>query len=714
MKFKDSTTEPIRVEVYAGLPGRIEVHRIGGLNDDQWKIAAIPVGWDTIMRSAAKGTEIVFTAPFGSEVPFQHLDVSIGDPIADEARWAAETRAWVARAQAKFKDVVLPKAEQPELSDELKAMNVIPFVRSTSRLIYPSAAPQKGETQTALKLKLARNEIEPGQFGIYANGADLKNVHISLGKEGFKAKDGEKLKSDIALFTGEYAVVLQHDKDGAKYPIFPQRFWPAFPVDITNGSSHLFWINVGDDHTLPKANVYSGKIVIEADGQPAVELPVEVDVADVKLLTMKEAGLHVGGCTTGLLPAHEMRILVENNQNSINIWNSGVAPKILRKSATDFDLDYILMDDFMQHAREAGIENFVYFLGGDPYGFPDTCNLERELYRQVVSENKNMMDGRKEFIRKATAAPDSVLPGSTPGLVAWVKKFMTHAHESHWPEPILTPFDEPAKWSQGDHARAKLFYYVDQKTHSDQLPHIKLQDVPAFLKKAADAGNTPEELGIGGASDWIKGHFKDACAALHEGYPGTRVYGSIHHAKPGIIFKDDIDIFCTNAIHEDPKLGDEVREGGPKKEFWQYSGCGNTSDVANGRYCFGFFFGAFDSRGSLCWAYNWGNRFDTTSGDNWEYAWTTPYSIVRTPFFEGMREAWDDRRYIETLKAEAKKKGREKEADDLLEEIFNTAVKSRSAGGRDTVNDFWARTNDPEALDTMRGRIRDLILKMKH
>jgi hypothetical protein len=703
--YKDEATAPIRVEIYSGLPGRSEIHRIGGLNDHAWKTALIPVAWDTVMRNSAKGTELVFTAPARSEIAFQHIAVVPGHPAEDEARWSTETRDWTARVQAEaLKTAKLPDAETAVIPDTLKEKQIVPFTRIYTKLIYPTSAPQEKETGAGVTIKMARNEIEPAQFGVYANGADLKNVRVTFGKDGLQTVNGEKLKCELALLTGEYAVT--------RGGVFPQRLWPAFAVDIPKGKSHLFWINAGDDHTLPKAGIYAGKILIEAEGLPPEELPLSVDVSDIKLLTMKEAELHLGGCVTGLLPAHELRALVKNNHNSINIWASGVSPRIMKKSATDFDLDFALMDDFMRHAKEAGVDNFVYFLGGDPYGFPDTLSLERDLYRSVCYSGTNLMDGRKEFIRKQVAAPDRVLPELRPVYIEWVKKVMAHAKEAHWPEPILTPFDEPAKWSQGDHAKAKLFYYIDQKTHSDRLPHIKLQDVEKFLESEKANGNSPEELGVGGAAEWIKGHFKDACAAIHEASPGVRVYGSIHHAGPGIIFADDVDLFCTNAIHEDAHLGDKVRAAGPNKWFWQYSGCSDASPPGDARYTFGFYFGAFNSRGSLVWAYNWGARFDTTQGDNWEYAWTTPYSIVRAPYFEGMREGWDDRRYIETLKQAAHKKGKDQEAHELLEQLFNSAVKSRTEGGRDTVNDFWARSKDPEALDAMRAKIRDMIVSL--
>ncbi len=68
--------------------------------------------------------------------------------------------------------------------------------------------------------------------------------------------------------------------------------------------------------------------------------------------------------------------------------------------------------------------------------------------------------------------------------------------------------------------------------------------------------------------------------------------------------------------------------------------------------------------------------------------------------------------HLELLKAVAKKAGREKEATALLDEILNAAVKTRTQEGRDTVNDFFARTNDPGALDTSRHRISAMIIQM--
>ena len=113
------------------------------------------------------------------------------------------------------------------------------------------------------------------------------------------------------------------------------------------------------------------------------------------------------------------------------------------------------------------------------------------------------------------------------------------------------------------------------------------------------------------------------------------------------MFIDDIDVMCTNAIGDDPHLGEMTTAMG--KDFWQYSG-GDSRRPDRVRYTFGFFFSAYNSRGGLFWAYDWGNGFDTSRGSNWFLAWHTPFGVISSPAYECLREALDDRRYVETLK----------------------------------------------------------------
>ena len=68
----------------------------------------------------------------------------------------------------------------------------------------------------------------------------------------------------------------------------------------------------------------------------------------------------------------------------------------------------------------------------------------------------------------------------------WVAKVMTHAKAYGWPEQILTPFDEPAKWVQ----------------------------TPG--RKSPPYAHNPLVMGTG---PWIKPHFEQGCAIIHEAAP---------------------------------------------------------------------------------------------------------------------------------------------------------------------------------------------------
>jgi len=179
----------------------------------------------------------------------------------------------------------------------------------------------------------------------------------------------------------------------------------------------------------------------------------------------------------------------------------------------------------------------------------------------------------------------------------------------------------------------------------------------------------------------------------------------------GIVFLPVLDIFCTNAIEEDEHLGDKVRRAG--KEFWQYGG--GTSDAAGhpdqARSLFGFFFNAYDSRGHLVWAYNWGARFDTTHRPNWLMAWQTPFDIIRTPFYEGIREGLDDRRYVETLKRLAHARGVDITA--FLAALDTEAKQLGAPGSQRADGDFWRRARTSRQFDQLRQRVIEKILALR-
>ncbi len=663
--FKDVADAPTIAESFGALGsyyGRTELHRFGGEGDAQWKVAHVPASWDLVI--SPKGTqaaEFAFRAP--ADVPISKIEVREAKLPEDQARYEAESRAWVAKAQAAKAATAeqMGADETPDIPDAFKGKAVVPYVRAYYDRICPNSAPKKGEVGATIHVRMARNEFEPGTFAVYAQ-EDLRGVEFTASE---LTGPAGKLACEIRRHTIEYAL----EPKGKALAWAPQRLWPAFPAAIKKGQSAWFWITV---HTLGEASQpgkYRGKVTITA-GPHTAELPIQVEVLPITLLTMDEAGLRMGGCVTGLPSAGEMATMREHNHNMVNLWFAGVQPE-MKKAGSKIALDFHYLDDWMKLARENGQGAIVWFLGGNPNGFPMTLSMERDLYGLAVGP-------RDEFFKKAGSQEfrGKVLPEVRPHYAQWLKDVVAHAKERSWPELIFTPFDEPAKWSYPEPRADKNYKFA---------------------------------IGCG---PWIRDHFKDACALIHEAVPGTKVYISMHRnfhrkvhgtdGRVGEIFIPDCDVICTNAIEEDHELGDKVRKAG--KIFWQYSG--NRSR----RFGFGFYFAAWESTGSLCWAYNWGRRFDITEGSNWQYAWCSPFDTILTPDYEELREAWDDRRYIETAKAVAKAAG--KDISGLLAQIRTETLANQGTGGRDLVNDFWEEGRQANKMDHWRDLLANRIVEL--
>lgn len=680
--YKDVVSDPFIVSSFGNcansLNGLSELHRIAGENTSTWKTALVPVSWDYLYAGEGnpKGEgKQEFSIKLGNgnkNLPVSEIRIRKATK-EDEVRYNTETRAWVKKSQQKY--FTEDSASAAQLTDTWKLKGAVPYLRNYLTPILPSDAPGKEEAGAAMKVRMAVNEIECKQLSVYANGKDLQGVSISLSE--LKNEKGELFKGKINLYTIEYAFV----KKGAGPPkIDAQRIWPLFETPVKAGNSQAFWLTFTTEPNSTKPGSYKGEINILVEGKTTEKIPLEIEVMPITLLTMNEAGLSMGGCVAGFIPFHNISYAIQHNINATNLWFASVRPA-MSKIDGKLALDFTLIDEWMKEAKRLGMQNIVYFLGGNPYGFPRTMAIERELF-MVMQDEGSIAERTDKFLKLAADESNRgrVFEEIRGVYAQWVKEVSEHAIKNGWPELIFTPFDEPAK------ARQKPF---------------------------RKEGYEKDDLVIG-TGPWIQTHFIDACEIIRKSaLPGTRIYGSIHHPS-GIEYLPYINVFCTNAIHDDPALGDKVRAGGKDKYFWQYTGVSAGSEPANMRYSFGFYFGAYNSRGSLLWAYNWGGRFNTTEGYNWMICWDTPFSTIPSLSYEGLREAWDDRRYIETLKKTAKSKEQETEIQLFLDNIFSAATKTKAEGGEDTVNDFWTKTRDPEKLDEWRFMIADKIIKMSN
>ncbi len=679
LKFKDTLKSPAWFYAngaWGGGYGSSEVHRFGGTGDGKWKTASIPITWEYLCRQLRP------TRPWQHRPDAALFSIKSTEPVpvasltpralkaGDRERYFEEIRTFNALEQTEARQQTpYPSSVGPI---EGEARTAVPFHWDRPDSLLPNFKPTADLLKAPIKIRMCLNEIQPAAFGVFANGLKLEGVQYSVSD--LKSEQGT-LKAKLTCRTAEYTLLRR------KKNIFwlPQRLWPAYAVDIPEGRSHFFVANIETlrGQTLP--GTYKGQITI-THKQGTQTIPLEVEVMGVDLLTMDEAGLQFGGCNRGLSPMSDVKFQVEYNQTITNLWYDGVAPYILgvNKDGT-LDLDYTYINEWMTRAKINGMQKVVYFLGGGPTKFPTTISLGAAL-GSITRETKGGHETWKKKLKwfkeqGSQKNRNKMLPNTRILYKQWVKQVVAYSRKHNWPELILTPFDEPATWTR-----------------------------KRITKREGSIGSGP----------WIRSYFKDACAAIHEADPKVRIYASIHdlRGKSGICFLPDVEVFCTNAIMQDEKAPEKVREagkasaadGGRPKEWWQYSFTGGSRPEYI-RYTMGYFFGHYDARGGLIWAYNWEQGWNSMES-KWRYAWQTPLGIIPGNFFEGVREGLDDRRILETYKKSFKE---DPKAMKELTQLLSEARQARGNSGTSRVTDFWTGITNPLLMEKWRNRLLDRL-----
>ncbi len=363
--------------------------------------ARIPASPDFIRAGCRRARSVLLQATGGK---LEARAFRLVAPLPDEEqRWNRETRECVARGQAARCEIdasYWEGAQLPVLPGQWATAPLVPYVRSWMDLVLPISAPQGREAGAPLKARMFLNELESVQLGVYANGRKLEEVTITV--DPLRDRQG-KTVAEITPRVAEYARVKGWTIPNFFIEPYPQRLWPAYPFALEAGRSHSVWLALQTKEDLSKAGRYSTLVHLTAKGLPEVTVPLEVEIIGTRLLTMDEAGLGMGGCTTGLLPEFELEFLKKYNHNMINIWYAGVRPT-LSKQGDGFGMDFRIMDAWMAAAKRAGVTRHVYFLGGNPYGFPGTMHLPRTLAMEVQSLSM------REWEELAWKDPDNVPP----------------------------------------------------------------------------------------------------------------------------------------------------------------------------------------------------------------------------------------------------------------------------------------------------------------
>lgn len=680
IRYKDVAHQSVIASSQAGLGrlgGLTELHRFGGSGDGQWKTAQVPVSWDLICRKqgAPDRTEIALESDV--DLPVESITVTLADAAA-AARYFEETRQWVARAQVeprrKANEAAATQraAETPDARSMLKGRGpMVAFAWDWMRPLPPGQIPAAVQIDAVLRARMARNEYEPVSFGVTANGQELWDVNYTV-----QAPEGLAQDVEVECRTAEYSAVQASvdygaTRDSGRYRLYPQRLWPAYAVDIPEGRSHQFWITL---HTLGRPTMpgkYTCQVKVTglsgADRSSAkpvsATLSLEIEILPVLLLTLDQADLALSSCTDGLPSVQEVDALARHNHTGMDLWFQCTRPGMSMVEGK-LVIDWTYLDDWMARARRAGMTHVVWFLGGDPKGFPNTMHLERELFR-LQWKGEGGEAWRREFIRRVNLSPDAMLPEIEPLYVDFVRQLVRHGRENHWPEQILQPFDEPGKWAQ------------------------------------TPAANVAATQPIG-SGPWIRPHFEQSCRLIRQADAHVRTALEAHTVVPCLVFLDVVNIFCTNRAHTYPQLPAELAAKGVA--LWQYANCDDQAPAYRTRYSFGFYFSAWGSRGSLVWAYNFGHRFDTSGIDSWVYAWGTPFGLVPTPALVGLREAMDDRRWVETYRRLAGKD----QAAALLDDLGRQALAARA----NTRYDSHHEPVEPADMDRWRGLLQDAVVRL--
>jgi len=660
IEYRDVVNAPVQAEVFSGLGDKSrsfsELHRFGGTGSGAWLKTRIPCPWDLACQVLPEATLRFRLISDGGDVPIRNIQLTSPLP-EDEINWGSETREWVRRVQSDT--TVDPDyyslAQTPVLTGSWAKAPLVPFKRNWADPVLPVSAPGVGETDFPVSVQMATNEYAPVQLGIYANGRDLNDVQVSL--DPIRDKAGKVVATGIVR-AAEYSLVRSRI-DGQTVEPFPQRLWPAYPFDVPAGRSHMVLIDICTTSPMSTPGHYSTKVRISARGisrKTAVSL--EIDILPYHLLTMDEADLKLGGHIPGLIPEHDLAFQSKYNHNMIDLWYGSIRPEISLERDS-LQLDFRMMDDWMAGARRQGFNTFYYFLGGNPYGFPSTMDLEKDLANAALGLDP--MGWSTLALKNREIVP----PSLAPFLVQWARRIGEHARDANWLHLTWSPMDEPAKWIQSP-------------------PNI-------------------------GSLDYIKPHFFDIARLLKKGFPDAPMVADLHHYKGGMVFLPALDIVCTNATFENLAMPDEVRAAG--KVFWEFSGCDDKGMPGKGRFTFGFYYASHDSRAAQIWAYNWAKGFNTLRGENWIYAWSTPFDVIPSPFMLGVREGLDDRRLIETLK----RKALEKNVDigPFLADLFAEVKASDSLRtSKITPKNLWDVSNDARILDKWNNLLREKLISL--
>ncbi|HUU28902.1 MAG TPA: glycoside hydrolase domain-containing protein [archaeon] len=151
------------------------------------------------------------------------------------------------------------------------------FRRDPMRYVYPWTVPAEGERADSLRVRLSRNDFEPLTFSVYPL-RDLGRLRVRVGD--FTGPGGRTIKSDRVQV--HVARTLKIRTGGSRYSLVPRLLERARSAWVPLDRTTRFWLTVrAEPEDAP--GIYRSAVFLEPEKEPAVELPLCLEVLPVTL-----------------------------------------------------------------------------------------------------------------------------------------------------------------------------------------------------------------------------------------------------------------------------------------------------------------------------------------------------------------------------------------------------------------------------------------------
>ncbi|MBN2288911.1 MAG: hypothetical protein JXQ83_06220 [Candidatus Glassbacteria bacterium] len=237
------------------------------------------------------------------------------------------------------------------VSEREKELGAVPFVRSYMVPVFEESVPADYERGTGYRVRVARGEVEPVSFGVYAL-EDLDGLQVEvLDWQG-------PAPGSFEVCWVECAPVRHGRSSSARqWQVQPVRLWPVQPGEtfrIAARRAFQFWgtLRVSaqaepGDYLLP--------VRVSRGGKEIYTLELRVQVLPFELPAVKAAyGVYEGDRISGT----EMADLVDHGCNSMSMWARW--PEY-REGSDTYELDGL--DSYLRSLKTAGLgHSFVWYV----------------------------------------------------------------------------------------------------------------------------------------------------------------------------------------------------------------------------------------------------------------------------------------------------------------------------------------------------------------